>query len=183
AVSAGGHLERHPACEVVELPEGSWGDGGGHQVWLNDATRWTWAPIHAAEARYERLTRAAIARATEPLLDRLLAQTGRELLLLESSDWQFLITTYSARDYAELRLTEHAECFDRLASLAERRLADGALSEADEHFLRECETRDALFPDFAWRAGAGEPAPATRGYGSVARGPRSSSARTPAAAR
>jgi len=162
AVSAGGHLERHPAREVVELPEGSWGDGGGHQVWLNDATRWTWAPIHAAEARYERLTRAAIARAAEPLLDRLLAQTGRELLLLESSDWQFLITTYSARDYAELRLTEHAECFDRLASLAERRLADGALSEADEHFLRECETRDALFPDFAWRAGAGEPAPATR---------------------
>ncbi|HEY3215501.1 MAG TPA: 1,4-alpha-glucan branching protein domain-containing protein [Candidatus Eisenbacteria bacterium] len=146
------YLELHPPDEVVSLPEGSWGDGGGHQVWLNPETRWTWAPVHAAEARFAHLTHEAAARPRDPLLDRLLSQAGREMMLLESSDWQFLITTFSARDYAELRVTEHAEAFERLASLAERRGSGGALGEADEHFLSEIERRDDLFPDFDWRA-------------------------------
>jgi len=34
-------------------------------------------------------------------LRRILNDLARELLLLESSDWQFLISTWSARDYAE----------------------------------------------------------------------------------
>ena len=149
------HLEAGLPDEVVALPEGSWGDGGGHRVWLNPETRWTWEPVHAAEARFESLARTAAFRPTDPLLDRLLAQAGREMLLLESSDWQFLITTFAARDYASLRVSEHAEAFERLAALAERRLVGGALGETDEHFLSACERRDDLFPDFAWRFYAG----------------------------
>ncbi len=88
-------------------------------------------------------------------------QAGRELLLLEASDWQFLITTFAARDYAELRFAEHAESFERLAGLASRRLAGGLLAEADEAFVTECERRDPLFPDFDWRGYAsGRPATA-----------------------
>ena len=153
--TAGAFLAAHPASEVVALPEGSWGDGGGHDVWLNDQTRWTWGPIYAAETRFESLARGAASRPGDPLLERLVAQGGRELLLLESSDWQFLITTQSARDYAELRVGEHADDFNRLAELAERRLAGGALSQTDESFLAACEQRDGLFPDFDWRAYAG----------------------------
>ncbi|HEY6865689.1 MAG TPA: 1,4-alpha-glucan branching protein domain-containing protein [Candidatus Eisenbacteria bacterium] len=156
--TAGAHLEHHAPREVVDLPEGSWGDGGRHQVWLNDDTRWTWGPIHAAEARFGRLARDAAQAGTEPLLERLLTQAGRELLLLEASDWQFLITTFAARDYAELRLAEHAESFERIAALAARRFAGGLLAEADEAFLRECERRDGLFSDFDWRVYAGHPA-------------------------
>jgi 1,4-alpha-glucan branching enzyme len=167
AVPAGTMLERQPPRERVALPEGSWGDGGGHQVWLNDATRWTWPLVYAAEGRFGSLASTAAARepvaTTEPLLERLLNQAGRELLLLESSDWQFLITTFAARDYAELRVTEHAEAFERLADLAERRTQGGSLSEADENFLTECERRDSLFPDFDWRGYAGDPASARVG--------------------
>jgi 1,4-alpha-glucan branching enzyme len=157
---AGAMLELDPPRERVALPEGSWGEGGGHDVWLNDATAWTWPVLHAAELRFERLAERADRRAggDEPLLERLVAQAGRELLLLEASDWQFLITTFSARDYAQLRLTEHGEDFDRLATLAERRVEGGALSEADETFLAECERRDPLFPDLDWRAASGGPA-------------------------
>jgi 1,4-alpha-glucan branching enzyme len=151
-VSPSAYLERHPAETVVSLPEGSWGDGGGHQVWLNDDTRWTWPLVHGAEDRFASLVRAAAPRPRDPLLDRLLAQAGRELLLLQGSDWQFLITTFAARDYAELRIAEHAHDFGRLAELAERRVRSGALSEGDATFLAECERRDALFPDYDWRA-------------------------------
>src|SRR6185295_7943413 len=120
--------------------------------WLNDATRWTWDSVHACETRFEAMVRTAATQAHDPLLDRLMAQAGRELLLLESSDWQFLITTQSARDYAELRLARHAADFERLAGLAERRATGGALNEADVNFVAECERRDSLFPDFDWRA-------------------------------
>jgi len=158
--SAGSHLQHHPAREKVNLPEGSWGDGGHHAVWLNEHTRWTWTLVHGAEARWERLVRAAQGRPGEPLLDRLLSQAGRELLLLEASDWQFLITTVAARDYAERRLSEHAADFGRLADLAERRLEGGAVSQGDEAFLTTCELRDGLFADFDPRAALPEGAAA-----------------------
>ena len=154
ALSAGDVLDRQPPVERVALPEGSWGDGGGHDVWLNAGTAWTWPIIHAAETRFERMASAAAAApagGVDPLLERLLAQAGRELLLLESSDWTFLITTLSARDYAQMRVTAHAADFERLATLGERRTEGGSLSEADETFLAECERRDSLFPDFDWR--------------------------------
>ncbi|HKQ58484.1 MAG TPA: 1,4-alpha-glucan branching protein domain-containing protein [Candidatus Eisenbacteria bacterium] len=159
AVPAGEMLERQGGLERVSLPEGSWGDGGGHGVWLNEGTRWTWPLVHDAERRFEQLADTAAHGEPDPLLERLLGQAGRELLLLESSDWQFLITTFAARDYAELRVTEHAEDFARLATLAERRVAGGSLTEADETFLTECEKRDAVFPDFDWRGYSGQGAP------------------------
>jgi 1,4-alpha-glucan branching enzyme len=153
-VLPGDYLRREPADHVISLPEGSWGDGGGHQVWLNPDTRWTWEHVHDAESRFERLVRDAIGRPSDPLLDRLLAQAGREVLLLEASDWQFLITTVAARDYAEQRVSEHTEDFARLATLAERRIQQGALTQGDENFLAECERRDSLFADYDWRGHA-----------------------------
>ena len=53
-----------------------------------------------------------------PELQRVLAQATRELLLLQSSDWQFLITTGTARDYAERRVAEHYAEFKRLCEMA-----------------------------------------------------------------
>ena len=161
-LSAGALLERQPPDERVSLPEGSWGDGGAHGVWLNQATAWVWPLIHAAELRFERLAGAADVAApvpgADPLIERLLRQAGRELLLLESSDWPYLITTLAAGDYARDRITRHAEDFERLAVLAERRTGGGALSEADETFLATVERRDSLFPDLDWRVYAGRAA-------------------------
>jgi len=161
--SAGDHLRRHGPQEIVALPEGSWGDGGQHAVWLNERTAWTWSSVHAAERGFERLAREVAGRPADPLLDRLMGQAGRELLLLESSDWQFLITTYSARDYAELRLTGHADAYQRLETLARHRASGGSVSESDESFLAACETQDPLFPDFDWRGYAATPHPALAG--------------------
>ncbi|HET9328693.1 MAG TPA: 1,4-alpha-glucan branching protein domain-containing protein [Candidatus Eisenbacteria bacterium] len=153
------YLRDHPADHVISLSEGSWGEGGGHQVWLNADTRWTWDHVHRSEERYERLVRDAVGRPADPLLDRLLAQAGRELLLLEASDWQFLITTVAARDYAEQRLSAHATDFDRLAVLAERRIQMGSLNQGDENFLSDCERRDSVFAEYDWRGhpAAGSP--------------------------
>jgi 1,4-alpha-glucan branching enzyme len=151
-------VELHPPAEVLALPESSWGAGGGHYTWLNDDTEWMWPLIHAAERRMEEL----VARFPEAEGFRrdVLDQTARELLLLQSSDWPFLVTTGQAKEYSVERFQEHLARFDQLAALAEGDEADpdGA------SFLAALRERDNPFPtidyrDWAPRQGrAGAPA-------------------------
>jgi 1,4-alpha-glucan branching enzyme len=137
--TAAGVLEEHPPRSVISLPEGSWGQGGFHWIWLNDDTAWIWKKIYRIEQA---------AAALEPRLARLdrrlLKQFYREKFLLESSDWPFLVSTWSARDYAENRAAEH---FERALTLAGW-LEDGrAPGPAEEALLRTFETEDHLFEE------------------------------------
>jgi len=149
-LTASAFLERHPPTSAIALPEGSWGLGGGHHVWSNDDTTWVWDLIYRAEDAFAEFAAAAKPK-RRPELKRVASQLARELLLLESSDWPFLITTRSARDYAEARVKLHADAFDRLLAVGRRVFAEPLTSD-DEAFLRDLEARDALFPeiDLAW---------------------------------
>jgi 1,4-alpha-glucan branching enzyme len=93
-------------------------------------------------------------------LKEILLQMGRELMLMSASDWQFLISTFAARDYAELRLTEHYEDFKRLAVIADKKIAGEAMNDGDREFLRNCQMRDSCFPELEieWFAGVEFPA-------------------------
>jgi len=71
---------------------------------------------------------------------------ARELLLLQSSDWQFLISTWHARDYAEQRFSEHAEKFQRLVSMAQKSTKE-SLTQEEINYLVDCEKSDSIFPD------------------------------------
>ena len=142
-----------PPRATLALPEGSWGEGGDHRVWLNRDTEWTWDRIYGAEAEWAALLAAA--RGPKGDLARALTQATRELLLLQASDWPFLITTGTARDYAERRVAEHYAEFKRLFEMA-RGLASGEpLSPDDAHSLRRLEREDFCFPDLdpAWGMG------------------------------
>lgn len=141
------YLERYPPLRMVELPEGSWGEGGFHWIWLNERTRWTWERIYAAEAEWEDLLPSA--QGADELLTRVLRQAARELLLLEASDWQFLISTWSAQDYACARFARHFEDFVRLARLARQYAQTKVLPPGEWNFLEECEDRDRPFPDLS----------------------------------
>ena len=93
----------------------------------------------------------------DPGLERVLAQTARELLLLESSDWQFLISTWSARDYAEMRFSEHYNDFTRLAGIARRIIDNTEPSTGDWEFVGDMEMKDGPFADLdigLWRSDA-----------------------------
>ena len=85
------------------------------------------------------------------------SQLCRELLLLESSDWQFLITTGAARDYAESRFLTHNDQFLELKTLWEAFAHDGVLNEHMTLRLAEIEQRDNIFPGLdpcLWAAGS-----------------------------
>jgi len=142
--TASDYLEEHPPTEVLALPESSWGLGGTHWSWDNDETHWMWEPIHEGEARME----ALVARYPDEVGDAeaLLNQAARELLLLQASDWPFLVTTGQAREYATLRFNEHLTRFSRLAALAESRaMSDGAALAAKLY------EQDKVFPDMDYR--------------------------------
>jgi len=84
-------------------------------------------------------------------------QLCRELLLLESSDWQFLITTGAARDYAEIRFLTHNDQFNEVKAIWQTFESTGAITEAQASRLAEIEHRDGVFPDIdpgLWVAGA-----------------------------
>ncbi len=139
-------IEEHAPDRVMVLPESSWGAGGSHFTWLNVDTQWMWPPIHAAELRME----ALVERFPDADGDqrRVLDQAGRELLLLQSSDWPFLVTTGQAKEYAAQRFTEHLERFNQLADLAEQ---GGPLDQQGQQFLASLAERDNPFPAVDYR--------------------------------
>jgi 1,4-alpha-glucan branching enzyme len=77
-----------------------------------------------------------------------LNQAARELMLLEASDWPFLVTSGQAREYATRRFNEHLERFSRLADMAE----EGRTDEEARAFAFELYEKDKLFPnvDYRW---------------------------------
>ena len=136
------HVAQHPPQQVVNIPEGSWGAGGTHFVWDNNETHWMWTPIHEAEARMEALAN----KYTKPSKDEaaVLNQTAREALLLQSSDWPFLVTTGQAREYSIQRFSQHLERFNKLAASLEAGSPDVDLAD-------ELWETDKVFPDIDYR--------------------------------
>ena len=143
--TASDYLEKHPPEDVLALPESSWGLGGHHFTWMNDNTNWMWEPIHRAEYRVEAL--AARYPKAEGSLKEILNQAARELLLLQSSDWPFLVTTGQAKEYAIGRFQEHVGRFEALAGIAEK----GTVSPEDLEFCKELWEVDKLFPNIDYR--------------------------------
>jgi 1,4-alpha-glucan branching enzyme len=149
-VTGGQLLDEEPPRHSITLPEGSWGEGGYHYIWLNDGNLWTWEKLYPCEQKMRQM----VMDYRNGKCDDILHQAGRELLLAESSDWQFLISTFAARDYAEVRFNDHIERFERLATMADRIQSGGSMSGEDAEFLKECEQRDSPFADLdlnLWR--------------------------------
>ena len=143
--SCAAYLDRHPPDSFLALPEGSWGKNGTHEVWLSPDTRWTWEYLYPAEVA----VRAAATSnhwKNNPAGERILKQLCRELLLLESSDWQFLITTEAARDYAEDRFNEHLASFRTIEKMWQVHAGGGTLSSEEEAALHKIEVQDSVFP-------------------------------------
>jgi 1,4-alpha-glucan branching enzyme len=160
-ITCAGYLDKYQHTQPITMKEGSWGAGGDNQVWLNPQTAWTYSLLYEAEL-FVRDVCSGSAWETNEHGGRVARQLCRELLLLESSDWQFLITTGAARDYAEHRFNAHIEAFNTLKSAWAGIIADGALTDEQSRNLAELEQRDSIFahidPAF-WRTGGRQSLP------------------------
>jgi len=138
--TAAEYLDREPPKERIALAEGSWGKNNDHSTWLNEGTAWMWDDLGRLAREMDGL-RASPPR-SDPFRERAARQAVRELLLAQSSDWPFLVTTGQAADYAVERFRSHVHRFRRAVVLAR----EGDATE-DEVELRSLEHADNPFQD------------------------------------
>jgi 1,4-alpha-glucan branching enzyme len=137
------YLAAHSTLQILQPATSTWGENGDLSVWLDQSNAWIYPQLHAAARRMSDIA-GKYAGDVPVLADRVLKQLARELLLAQSSDWAFLMKTRTAREYATKRTTDHLARFDRLHD-------QFTANRLDEDFLRECESRDNIFPNVNWR--------------------------------
>jgi 1,4-alpha-glucan branching enzyme len=140
ATTAARHLAKRPPSAAVELVSGSWGANGDFSKWLNPETEWTWLRLWAAEERFWSVAASSLGKDGT---DEVVAQAARELLLAQSSDWQFIISSATAADYAARRFTEHADHLDRLLDGLE---GAGGVDSATHELAAELRVKNDVFP-------------------------------------
>jgi 1,4-alpha-glucan branching enzyme len=137
------YLGKHPPAQVVAPAASSWGYKGYSEVWLGHQNDWIYRHLHACqEAMAEASVKHAGARGISA---RVLNQALRELLLAQSSDWPFIITSGTVPDYARKRLVLHIGRFQALMG----QLNSGQI---DETYLHELEEKDNIFPFLDFRS-------------------------------
>lgn len=137
-ITAADYLDRHPVRQLQKPNPSTWGSEGHNLVWLNGSNAWVYRHQHWAEQKMEELAY----RFTDATGDlrRAMNQLLRELLLLQASDWAFIMTTGTTVSYATRRFQEHLDRFRRLAEQIE-------WNKLDMGFVSFLEDRDRIFPE------------------------------------
>ncbi len=136
------YLAENPTHQVVRPSFSSWGDKGYAEVWLNGSNDWIYRHLHPAENRMVEL--AERFPKTSGLLRRALNQAARELMLAQSSDWAFIMTTGTCTSYAEKRTRDHLARFNGIyLQIVEDRL--------EEDWIAELEWLDSIFQEMDYR--------------------------------
>jgi 1,4-alpha-glucan branching enzyme len=143
--TCGAYLQRHVPQHTVQLTESSWGDGGDHRVWWQAGTRDIWRDLYQAECDMQRLRESLNGQQLDSRLTRIVQQAGRELLLLQSSDWPFMISTGNTPDHARQRAALHYQNFQQCYSLAERYRTGATITGEDWTQLAAMEQQNTIF--------------------------------------
>ncbi|HLD36193.1 MAG TPA: 1,4-alpha-glucan branching protein domain-containing protein [Planctomycetota bacterium] len=136
------YLKQYPKLQVSQPSFSTWGDGGYCKVWLNGKNDWFYRHLHKAEARMLELANQY--PVINGLHKKALNQMARELLLAQSSDWTFLITTQHSECYAQNRFKTHLSRFNRLYE-------DIKNDTIDETYLDEIQQEDNLFKEMDYK--------------------------------
>ncbi len=139
-------LRDPPPDKVMRLPEGSWGEQGNHGVWLNEQTRWMWETEHRAETRLLAMLQQLPWRGNDSIR-QMLQRGARELLLLQASDWPFVVHSKGAADYGIQRFSGHATRFDRATTIAESLAAGGTMGSLEQIQIAEMDAHDDVFAE------------------------------------
>jgi 1,4-alpha-glucan branching enzyme len=135
----------------MRLPDGSWGLNGDNTVWLNDQTKWMWEIEYRAEGRLLRALHELPWRKQQKVKE-MLQRGARQVLLMQASDWPFIVHTGQATDYAIQRFSGHATRFDRMLAIAQTVAAGGAVGALEGVQIAEADAHDDIFAeiDLEW---------------------------------
>jgi len=137
-ITPGDYLEMFPRNQVSTPSMSSWGYKGYNEVWLEGSNDWIYPHLHKAAERMVELAYAF--PNADGDLRRALNQAARELLLLQSSDWAFIMKTGTMVEYAVRRTKVHIHRFNQLYDQIK-------YNRIDPNYLSELEKKDNIFPD------------------------------------
>lgn len=136
------YLEYFPKNQISQPTMSSWGYKGYNEVWLEGSNDWIYRHLHRAADRMVEL--ASRFPQSSGDLQRALNQAARELLLLQSSDWAFIMKTGTMVDYAVKRTKVH---INRFTKLYEQILGN----QIDTEYLQRIEAKDNIFPQLDYK--------------------------------
>lgn len=147
-VTPSDYLKRYPKNQITQPCPSSWGNRGYNEVWLNQKNDWIYRHLHEAGHRMTELA-DRFPRAAGDLL-RALKQAARELLLAQSSDWAFIMSTGTTVPYAVKRTKSHLANFNGLyEQIKYNRIEPG--------WLGQLEGKNNIFPDIDYRSWRSSP--------------------------
>ncbi len=139
AITLRRYLEKFPVQTEAVPAASSWGAGGYGEVWVGPEAAWSWRHVHHATRYVSWLVNSF--RGSDGIRGRALDQTIRELLLLQSSDWNFIVKTGTSTKYAERRIRAHVHRLRHLGHLVET----GKIEGDDATWLEDVCSRDNFF--------------------------------------
>lgn len=98
------YLEKYPLQQQSTPCRSSWGANGYSEVWLNHTNDYAFKHFNELGNRMVEIA-TTHKNTKDKLLIRALNQCARELLLLQSSDWLFIITNGTMIEYAHKKLS------------------------------------------------------------------------------
>lgn len=143
AVTPMEYMAIYDTNQVAEPNPSSWGDKGYYDVWINGGNDWIYRHLHFMA---DKMTEFAdkYYNLQDSMTLRVLNQMARELLLAQSSDWAFLMTTKTAVEYSTRRTREHISNFVRLLDMLEE-------NNINEPFLSDLEYKNSIFQGLDFR--------------------------------
>ncbi len=130
-------LSGSPKIQLCEPSPSSWGQGGFHNYWLNEANSWIVPEWNrSAKAMIE----CCSCSENVQTKSRLLKQASRELLLAQSSDWSFILRAGTTTELAKNRIERHLNRFWILIKWIKGE------EDFSEDLLASFEIEDGLFP-------------------------------------
>ena len=131
-------LIQKPNLQICDPSPSSWGQGGYHNYWINDANAWIVPEITKAGSTFVDLCKKKF---NKELLSRILNQAARELLLSESSDWSFILRAGTTTELAKERIERHLFRFWKLVGMIKNN------TDSNLEFLEDIEKEDNIFPN------------------------------------
>ena len=121
---------------ILSPPMTAWNVDGTFSTWVNPGTADIWQKTRRADEDFKRLIEAGGGGAE---VKKALVQAAREMLLIEASDWSFMVTRDAAAAYARDRFEAHLARFAAVAEMLDR-------GDIDAGALASLEETDNLFP-------------------------------------
>ncbi|MCK4841896.1 MAG: DUF1957 domain-containing protein [Methylococcales bacterium] len=143
-ISCTDYLTRQTTHQVLTPASSSWGDEGFSSYWINEENDWIYPFLFKATEEMEKLVSDFENVSVSTLQQRALNQALRTLLLLQASDWPFIMKAGTTAEYAKKRIIDHLARFNYLHECLRK-------NKIDEHYLLALEIMDNIFPCIDYR--------------------------------